>query len=105
MQSVAADGGYASKANQQKALDQGLSNVVFNKVVGSLQNIASSKNMQTRLRKWRSGIESTISNLKRGFNISKCNWKRWGNFQAKVLWSVIAYNIRVMTGLVIAKIE
>ena len=103
--SVAADGGYASKLNQKKALGQGLANVVFNKVVGSMQNIASSKNMQTRLRKWRSGIESTISNLKRGFNISRCNWKGWANFQSKVLWSVIAYNIRAMTGLVIAKME
>ena len=103
--SVAADGGYASKANQQIAVDQGLVNVVFNKIVGSMKNLVSSKNMQTRLRKWRSGIEATISNLKRGFNISRCNWKGWENFQSKVLWSVIAYNIRVMTGLVVAKLE
>ena len=103
--SVAADGGYASKSNQKQAVEQGLINVVFNKVVGSLKNLTSSKNMQTRLKKWRSGIESTISNLKRGFNISRCNWKGWENFQSKVLWSVIAYNIRVMTGLVIAKID
>ena len=102
--SIVADGGYASKANHKKAVDQGLVNVVFNKIVGSMKNIVSSKNMQTRLKKWRSGIEGTISNLKRGFNISKCNWKGWVNFQAKVLWSVIAYNIRVMTGLMIAKI-
>jgi len=103
--SVVADGGYASKANQEKAVGQGVVNVVFNKIVGSLKNLASSKNMQTRLRKWRSGIEATISNLKRGFNLFRCNWKGWENFQAKVLWSVIAYNIRVMTGLVIAKME
>jgi IS5 family transposase len=102
--STAADGGYASKANQQAALEKGVVNVVFNKVTGSLKNVSSSKNMQTRLKKWRSGIEATISNLKRGFNISRCNWKGWEHFQAKVLWSVIAYNIRVMTGLVIAKL-
>lgn len=103
--SVAADGGYASKANQEKAVEQGLVNIVFNKVVGSLTNLVSSKSMQTRLKKWRSGIESTISNLKRGFNIARCNWKGWVHFQAKVLWSVISYNIRVMTGLVIAKMK
>lgn len=102
--SVVADGGYASKANHEKAIEEGLINVVFNKVVGSMRNLVSSKNMQTRLRKWRSGIEATISNLKRGFNISRCNWKGWDHFQSKVLWSVIAYNIRVMTGMVIAKI-
>lgn len=102
--SIAADGGYTSKDNQRQALEKGLVNVVFNKVVGSLKNVASSKNMQTRLKKWRSGIEATISNLKRGFNLKRCNWKGWAHFQAKVFWSVIAYNIRVMTGLVIAKI-
>ena len=102
--SVAADGGYASKDNLSEAENMGLTNVVFNKIVGSLKNLVSSKNMQTRLRKWRSGIEATISNLKRGFNIGRCNWKGWDNFQSKVLWSVITYNIRVMTGLVIAKI-
>ena len=102
--SVAADGGYASKANHQKAVKEGLVNVVFNKVVGSLKNVTSSKNMQTRLKKWRSGIEATISNLKRGFNLFRCNWKGWEHFQAKVFWSVISYNIKVMTGLVIAKL-
>lgn len=102
---LATDGGYASKANLEKAVDRGLVNVVFNKVVGSLKNIVSSKNLQTRLKKWRSGIEATISNLKRGFNISRCNWKGWEHFQSKVLWSVIAYNIRAMTSLVIAKFD
>ncbi len=67
--SVAADGGYASKDNQKQAVKQGLVNVVFNKVVGSLKNLTSSKNMQTRPKRWCSGIESTISNLKRGFHI------------------------------------
>ena len=102
--SVVADGGYASKDNLTAAAGMGFCNVVFNKVVGSMKNVVSSKNMQTRLKKWRSGIEATISNLKRGFNISRCNWKGWANFQSKVLWSVVTYNIRVMTGLVIAKI-
>jgi len=102
--SVAADGGYASRANLGKAADLGLTNVVFNKVVGSLKNLTGSKHMETRLKKWRSGIEASISNLKRGFDISRCNWKGWENFQSKVLWSVIAYNIRVMTGSIIAQI-
>ena len=102
---IAADGGYASRANQQKAADQGLINIVFNKIVGSLKNLVSSKNMQTRLIKWRSGIEATISNLKRGFAISRCNWKGWEHFCAKVFWSVIGYNVRVMTRLLVAQIE
>ena len=98
------DGGYASLANQAHAQEQGITNIVFNKVVGSLRNIASSKNLETRLKKWRSGIEAVISNIKRGFNLTRCTWKGWEHFVAKVLWSVIAYNIRVMTALVVKQI-
>ena len=45
-----------------------------------------------------SGMEAVISNIKRGYNLNRCTWKGWEHFEAKVLWSVIAYNIRVMTG-------
>lgn len=102
---VATDGGYASMVNQETARKAGVVNIVFNKVVGSLKNITSSKNIETRLKKWRSGIEANISNYKRGFNIAVCNWKGWGHFQAKVLWSAIAYNIRVMTGLLVEQMK
>ncbi|GAI96589.1 unnamed protein product, partial [marine sediment metagenome] len=40
----ATDGGYASLANQNHAKEKGITNIVFNKVVGSLQNIAGRKN-------------------------------------------------------------
>ncbi len=93
----ATDGGYGSLANQSYAIGKGITNIVFNKIVGSLKNIASSKNMETRLKKWRSGMEAVISNLKRGYHLARCTWKGWKQFVAKVLWSIIAYNIRVMT--------
>lgn len=54
----ASDGGYASLANQAHAKEKGIVNIVFNKIVGSLRNIASSKNMETRLKKWRSDINN-----------------------------------------------
>lgn len=101
--SSATDGGYASKANAEYASTAGIVNIVFNKIVGSLKNIVSSKNMETRLKKWRSGIEANISNLKRGFGISRCNWSGEAGFRAKVLWSVIAYNIRVMTAAMLSR--
>ena len=100
----ATDGGYASIANATHAKSKGIVNIVFNKIVGSLKNIVSSKNIETRLKKWRSGIEANISNLKRGFHIFRCNWKGEPHFGQKVMWSVIAYNIRVMTAAVIANI-
>ncbi len=101
----AVDGGFASKENMRHSIEKGLTNVVFNKIVGSMKNHATSGNMETRLKKWRSGIEASISNLKRGFNIHRCNWKGWGHFQAKVLWSVLAYNIRVMSNLLIKQMD
>jgi len=98
------DGGYASKANSEYAQGKGIINVVFNKIVGSLKNVTSSLNMTTRLKKWRSGIEANISNLKRGFNIVRCNWKGFDHFCSKVMWSVLGYNIRVLTAAVLQRI-
>jgi len=100
----ATDGGYATLDNLNHAKKLGIVNIVFNKVVGSMQNIVSSVNMETRLKKWRSAMEAIISNIKRGFNIRVCNWKGWTHFQAKVLWSVLAYNFRVMTGLILDRL-
>lgn len=100
----AADGGYASLGNLNFAKGMNIKNIVFNKVVGSLQNQVSSKNMETRLKKWRSSVEAVISNLKRGFDLRRCTWKGWVHFQAKVMWSALAYNIRVLTSLVMDSI-
>ena len=90
---------------KEYAESKGIVNIVFNKIVGSLQNIVSSKKMETMLKKWRSGIEAVISNYKRGFGMFICNWKGKEHYKAKVLWSAIAYNIRVMTRLVISQIK
>jgi IS5 family transposase len=101
---IASDGCYANVSNLRHAQNQGVVNVVFNKITNSLKNQVSSQNMETRLKKWRSGIEANISNIKRGFKLQRCIWKGWAHFQAKVLWSVIAYNIRVMTQLMLARL-
>ncbi|MCK4288168.1 MAG: ISNCY family transposase [Bacteroidales bacterium] len=95
------DGGFASKNNLNYAKEKGIINIVFNKIVGSMKNEVSSLNMETRLKKWRSGMEAVISNVKRKFDLFMCNWKGWEHFCSKILWSVIAYNIRVMARLII----
>jgi IS5 family transposase len=102
---VATDGAYASTHNQQVAQGLGITNIVFTKVVGSLTNIVSSLNMETRLKTWRSGIEAVISNVKRGFGLRRCPWKGHAHFEAKVFWSVIAYNLRVMSALLLQKMS
>ena len=102
---IVTDGGYASTANARIAQKKGIINIVFNKIKGSLKNIVRSKNMETRLKKWRSGIEAVISNLKRGYELFRCEWKTRARFDAKVYWNVIVYNIRVMTGALLAKMQ
>jgi IS5 family transposase len=99
-----ADGGYACTGSFDHCKSKGIANIVFNKVTKSLKNVASSLNMETRLKKWRSGIEAAISNLKRGFDLRVCNWKGFKHFKAKVLWSVLAYNIRVITNMTLSRI-
>jgi transposase, IS5 family len=102
---IVTDGGYASTANARIAQEKGIINIVFNKIKGSLKNIVRSKNMETRLKKWRSGIEAVISNLKRGYELFRCEWKTRARFDAKIYWNVIVYNIRVMTGALLAKMQ
>lgn len=98
------DGGYALLRNQGKAKECGIVNIIFNKIVGSLKNLVTSANMERRLKKWRSGIEAVISHVKRGFSLFRCDWKGREHFDAKGLWSMIAYNIRVMTGFMLEKL-
>jgi IS5 family transposase len=97
-ESIVTDGGYASLKNQKHAVNEGVLNVVFNKITGSMKNIADSLTTEGKLMQWRSGIEAVISNLKRRYKLRRCTWKGWEHFQRKVYWSIIAYNIRVMTG-------
>ena len=96
-----ADGGFASKANIEYSQKAGIINIVFNKIRGSMQNIANSKWVENKLKRWRSGIEAIISNLKRGFQIRRCVWKGLAHYGQKVFWSVIGYNLRVMTGAIL----
>jgi IS5 family transposase len=91
------DGGYASPANRTFALGMGIKNIVFNKIVESLKNISGNEAFEVYLKKWRSGIEAVISNLKLRVTLFRCNWKGRKRLGQKGFWSVIAYNIRVMT--------
>ena len=99
-----ADGGYACQGSSDHCKSKGIVNIVFNKVTKSLKNVASSLNMETRLKKWRSGIEAVISNLKRGFDLRVCNWKGFRHFKAKVMWSVLGYNIMVIMNMTLSQI-
>ena len=57
--------------------------------------------MKFEMPNWSSNLEAVISNLKRGYNLARCIWKGREQFVVKVLWIIIAYNIRVMTAHVV----
>jgi IS5 family transposase len=99
--SSVADGGFASGANIKYSVGVGITNIVFNKIRGCMENITSSTWIENMLKRWRSGIEAVISNLKRGFQIRRCTWKGIAHYGQKIFWSVIGYNIRVMTGAIL----
>jgi IS5 family transposase len=90
------DGGFCSQENLEKCKELGLTNIVFTKVTKSLQNIASSPEIERILKKWRGTTEAVISNLKRGFDLQRVLWEGFGKFCSKVAWSVLGYNLRVM---------
>jgi len=95
--SNAADGGFASAENIEYSKKIGIANIVFNKIRGSIRNIARNAWVKGKLKRWRGGIEAVISNLKRGFKIARCTWKGLAHYGQKVFWSIIGYNLRVMT--------
>jgi IS5 family transposase len=103
-ESSTADGGFASMENIEYSKKAGILNIVFNKIRGNMQNIANNKWVENKLKRWRAGIEAIISNLKRGFQIRRCNWKGFEHYGQKLFWSVIGYNIRVMTGAMLESV-
>ncbi len=92
----ATDGGYASIENMTDAQNRNILNIVFTKTKDNLQNQTTSKKMETMLKKWRSGIEANISNFKRGLNVGRVTWKGYQAFETYILWSVIAYNLKML---------
>jgi len=101
---LATDGGFASFDNLHDAVNRGIKNIVFTKSNGKLKNIVSSKRMETILKNWRSGIEAIISNLKRGLDARRCNWKGYQQFQSYLLWNVITFNLFIIASNILNKL-
>ena len=73
---AALDGGFASKDNLRQAKASGVKDVCFAKKRGlEVEDMCRSDYVYNRLRRFRAGIESGISWLKRSFGLWRCTWK------------------------------
>lgn len=94
---VALDGGFASKDNLAVAKQRGVKDVCFAKKRGlEVSDMCRSEYVYKKLRRFRAGIESGISWLKRSFGLARCTWKGFTSFKCYVLASVVAANLLTM---------
>ncbi len=91
---VALDGGFASTDNLKIAKSKHIKNVCFAKKRGlKEENMCQSHWVYKRLRRFRAGIESGISWLKRSFGLWRCTWKSLRSFKSYVWSSIVAANL------------
>lgn len=91
---VCFDGGFASKANLKAAKAFRIKDVCFAKKRGLAEtDMCRSEYVYHRLRRFRAGIESGISWLKRCMGLARCTWRGWEAFKSYVWSSIVAANM------------
>lgn len=103
---VCFDGGFASKVNLRAAKEPGrnIKDVCFAKKRGLKEiDMCRSEYVYHRLRRFRAGIESGISWLKRCMGLSRCVWKGWQGFKSYVWSSIVTANLLTVARAKLAK--
>jgi len=91
---VSFDGGFASKNNLKLAKERQIKDVCFAKKRGLKEtDMCRSEYVYHGLRRFRAGIESGISWLKRCMGLTRCTWKGWHAFKSYVWSSIVAANL------------
>lgn len=94
---VSLDGGFASRANLTTLKAVGVTDVCFAKKRGlAVRDMVRSQWVYDKLRRFRAGIESGISLLKRVFGLARCVWKGARGFHAYVRTAVLAANLLLL---------
>lgn len=94
---VSLDGAFASKENLTDLKAGGVADVCFAKKRGlAVLDMARSQWVYDKLRRFRAGIESGISLLKRVFGLARCVWKGATGFHAYVRTAVFAANLLLL---------
>ena len=88
------DGGFASKDNLNTAKSKKIKDVCFAKKRGlKVEDMCRSQWVYNRLRRFRAGIESGISWIKRCFGFARCTWKGLQSFKSYVWASIVSANL------------
>ena len=88
------DGAFASQENLTTMKARGVEDVCFAKKRGlAIRDMVRSEWVYDKLRRFRAGIESGISLLKRVFGLARCVWKGASGFHAYVRTAVLAANL------------
>jgi IS5 family transposase len=91
---VSLDGGFASKDNLDAAKAMKIKDVCFAKKRGlKVEDMCRSQWVYNRLRRFRAGIESAISWIKRCFGFARCTWKGLRSFKSYVWASIVSANL------------
>jgi IS5 family transposase len=91
------DGAFASQANLATMKALGVEDVCFAKKRGlAIRDMVRSEWVYDKLRRFRAGIESGISLLKRVFGLARCVWKGAVGFHAYVRIAVLAANLLLL---------
>jgi len=94
---VAFDGGFASKENLKTAKGMKIKDICFSKKRGlQVEDMCRSQWVYNRLRRFRAGIESGISWIKRCFGFARCTWKGLRSFKSYVWASIVSANLLVI---------
>jgi len=91
---AAFDGGFASKDNLEMAKGMEIKDVCFAKKRGlHVEDMCRSQWVYNRLRRFRAGIEASISWIKRCFGFARCIWKGLRSFKSYVWASIVSANL------------
>jgi transposase, IS5 family len=94
---VSLDGGFASKANLAAAKERQIKDVCFAKKRGlQVEAMCRSQWVYDRLRRFRAGVESVISWIKRSLGFDRCTWKGRRSFESYVWLSTVTANLMTL---------
>lgn len=97
---TAADAGYASHENLQRAKKMGVNDVAFHRKCGiKIENMTRNRRIYRTLRNFRAGIEAGISCLKRAYGLARCTWRGIEHFKSYVWSCVVANNLVIFARL------